>query len=360
VPAATAIAGRLRAARPALWVGGREEPALALGLTDLAVEEHATGLLRCEARFGNWGKEERDGAIGYRYFDRRLLDFGKDLQVKVGGDLVFDGRISALEGHFADAAPPELSVYAEDRLQDLRMTRRTASYVQQGDADVIRAVAGRHGLGAQVDVDGATHAHLAQVNQTDLAFLRDRCRAIDAELWMEGTTLHAKARVRRGGTPIRMGMGNELRALSVLADLARQRTSVAVAGWDVRGKAAIRQAANDAAIRGELGADESGAQVLAATLGAREETLVHGVPFDDGEARGRAEATFRLLARRFVVARGVADADARLRVGTFVELAGIGPLMSGRYYLAAVRHVFDPATGMRTEFTAERPGLGRP
>lgn len=358
MPALAATAGRLRAARPALRVGGRDEPALAAGLLELTVDEDAQGLYRCEARFANWGPVS--GSIGFLYFDRQLLDFGKAFQVLLGTDALFEGRISALEARFADATPPELVVLAEDRLQDLRMARRTASYASQSDADVIQAIAARHGLTPQVDVDGGSHPHLAQVNQTDLAFLRDRCRAIDAELWVEGSTLHARAHARRGGSPIRLGMGNELRELSVLADLSGQRTAVAVAGWDVAGKAAIRHEATEAAIAPELNGDESGASVLAATLGDRKETLVHGVPVDAQEAQRRAEATYRLAARRFLVARGVAQPDARLRVGAFVDLQGIGPLVSGRYYLASVRHVFDDQGGMRTEFTAERPGLGRP
>jgi hypothetical protein len=39
-------------------------------------------------------------------------------------------------------------------------------------------------------------------------------------------------------------------------------------------------------------------------------------------------------------------------------LAGLGPLFNGRYYLSEVRHTFDFARGIRTAFTAERPGLG--
>jgi head-tail adaptor len=358
VATAAATAGRLRAARPVLRVAGRDEPGLSGGLLELVVEEEAQGLYRCEARFGNWGAV--GGAIGFLYFDRRLLDFGKGFQVLLEADPIFEGRIGALEGRFGDATPPELVVLAEDRLQDLRMTRRSASYQDQSDADVIQAVARRHGLTAQVDVDGGSHALLAQVNQTDLAFLRERCRAIDAELWVEGTTLHAQARARRGATPIRLGMGNELRELTVLADLAGQRTGLSVTGWDVAAKAAVRHQATEAAIAAELGGAESGASVLASALGDREETLVHGLPFDEREARVRAESTFRMMARRFVVARGVAQPDARLRVGAFVDLQGLGPLFTGRYYLSAVRHLFDAQGGMRTEFTAERPGLGRP
>ena len=66
----------------------------------------------------------------------------------------------------------------------------------------------------------------------------------------------------------------------------------------------------------------------------------------------------RMTARRFVVARGMAQGDAKLNVGTYVDLQGLGPLFSGKYYLSTVKHVFDGAQGFLTEFTAERSGIG--
>ena len=56
-----------------------------------------------------------------------------------------------------------------------------------------------------------------------------------------------------------------------------------------------------------------------------------------------AEAFFKASARRFVVGRGVAETDSRLRVGSYVDLQGLGPLFSGKYYLSEVRHRFDGA-----------------
>jgi uncharacterized protein len=43
-----------------------------------------------------------------------------------------------------------------------------------------------------------------------------------------------------------------------------------------------------------------------------------------------------------------------------VDVKNVGPLFGGKYYLSEVRHLFDGARGIRTFFTAERPGLGRP
>ena len=133
-------------------------------------------------------------------------------------------------------------VLAEDRFQDLRMTRRTRTFADVSDADVISQVAGDHGLTPSVGVSGPTHKVLAQVNQSDLAFLRERARALDAELWVSDSTLNVQPRASRGGSPVTLTYGKELRELRVLADLAGQRTSLEVTGWDVSGKQALDRA----------------------------------------------------------------------------------------------------------------------
>ena len=227
------------------------------------------------------------------------------------------------------------------------------------DADVINQIANEHGLSPSVDVTGPKYKVLAQVNQSDLAFLRERARAIDAELWMNGSTLNAKLHTKRSSSKLEIGYGHELRTFSVLADLAGQCTSVTANGWDVASKDKLQYEATDSILSGELNNDTSGANILASALGKRKEALVHTVPLSSDEAKAEAESYFKMSARRFVTGHGVADADGQLRAGNYVRLNDLGPLFSGRYYLTEVMHLFDGAHGMRTEFTAERPGLGQ-
>jgi phage protein D len=348
----------LAIARPAFKVGGEDKAFLAASLLGLVVHETVAGLFRCEATFGNWGN--KDGQTTFLYFDRDVFEFGKDFTIKVGDATIFDGRIIALEAHFPEGRPAEIAVLAEDRFQDLRMTRRSRTFADMSDSAVMSRIAQDHGLTPQVNVSGPTHKVLAQVNQSDLAFLRERARAIDAELWMDGQTLHADTRAARSGSAKRLAFGRELREFSALADLAGQRTSVTVGGWDVAGKSALSAEATDSAISGEVASDESGVSILKSKLGDRKDAIAHGVPVNQQEAQARAEAYFRGIARRFVTAQGVAEPDPPLRVGASADLSGLGPLFSGKYYVAGVRHIFDGAKGLRTEFTAERPGLSRP
>jgi phage protein D len=343
---------------------GKENEELRQGLLAALINEDTQGLYRCEASFGNLGS----GGTGtdFRYFDRKTFDFGKRFKIALKGDTLFDGRIIGMEARFPSKSPPELVVLAEDALQDLRMVRRTRTFVDQSDADVFNKIADDHGMGKSVQLPGGPYKVLAQVNQSDLAFLRQRARAVEAELWVSTdasgkATLNAGKRAdRSSGTPVKLGWRNELQEFTVLADLAGQRTAVVASGWDVSAKDKVTFSASDSDLGGELGNDESGASILQSKLGERKEAVVHGMPFTQQEAQDRAQAHFKMQARRFVVGHGVARTTGQLRVGAFVNLDGLGPLFNGKYYLSEVRHLFDGARGLRTELCAERAGLGRP
>ncbi len=355
--AASASATGIRVSRPSIFVKGQEDASLGQGLLQMTISESVHGLYHCELRFGNWGPSQN--SIGFLYFDRKKLDFGTAVQVKVDGNKIFDGRISALEGRFLEGSPPEIAVLLEDRFQDLRMTQRTRSFEDVSDADVMNRIARDYGLQANIDADGPTYKLLSQVNQSDLAFVRERARAIDAEIWMDDRNLYCRSRSKRNDGNVQLNYGGELREVAVCADLADQRTGVKVVGWDVAGKSQLSYEATDQALGAELNGDVSGASILNSGFGSRKEVLSHTVPLSSAETQKEAESVMRMKSRRFVVARGMAQGNAKLNVGTYVNLQGLGPLFNGKYYLSFVKHVFDGLEGFLTEFTAERCGIGR-
>lgn len=350
----------LSSGRPTVAIDGQIASDLAAALTTLEIRERIDGLAQAQLAFGNWGT--RDGAPGYTLFGRDRLEFGKSLEVRLGDDVLFAGRVMALQARFpkAGAGEAELVVQVEDRLQDLRMKRRSRSFDQASLGDAAQRIASDHGLTASVDADSPTLPLLAQVNQSDLAFLREQARRCEAEVWLDGTTLHLAARRRRSGATLSLDYGGKLMSLDVRADLALQRTELSVAGWSVADKQAIKETADAASLLGSEASDgEAGASLLQNKIGARPDTVAHLHPGSADEARQLAEAWLRQINRRFVVGHGIAQPDARLRCGTTVELTGLGPLFSGKYSLAEVTHRFDMAEGLRTEFVAERPWIGR-
>jgi phage protein D len=345
----------VKGARPSVEIDGQPDGTLTSAMMSLLIIESSDGMARCEVTFGNWGGA---GRAGFQHFGRDKLEFGKTLKISLGAGGLFEGRITAITAQFPDGGPPQIGVRADDRLQDLRMARRTRTFANVSLSDVLNQIASDHGLQPQLNVSGEVYKELAQVNQSDLAFLRDLARREDVQLWVEGTTLRAAQRAQRQGPTVELSWAGQLREFSVTADLAHQRTKVVGSGWNVADKKAAKHEAGDAAIQPELNGGTSGASTLQQAFGDRVDALAHAMPASDAQARALAEATFRHLARRFVIGRGVAETNPDLRVGAKLQVKGVGPLFEGEYTCTDVSIRFDTAAGLRTEFSCDRPSIG--
>jgi phage protein D len=292
--------------------------------------------------------------------DRQLLDFGKAIEIVLGpSDMrrtLFEGAITAIEVDFAQSRDAEIVIFAEDKLMDLRMTRRSKTYEQVSDADVATQIAQQHGLSPDVQAQGPTYDVLQQWNQSDLAFLRERARRIAAEVWIDGQTLSFKKRDARNPTQLTLVRGNHLLEVQIRADLADQRTKVKVSGFDASRRELIDEEATNDAVQAEISGGDTGPRVLSDKFGERVSYRVGDVPLVDAEARDWAEAEMLLRARGFVTAVGVTDGSSDMVVGSEITLEDVGAMFEGGgYYVTRVLHSFDVAgEGHRTRFEAQR------
>lgn len=348
------------ATAPVFKVDGEVRGELARDLLRLEIAEDTAGLKTCSARFIAQGPVPGGENEALLYLDGRVLDFGKSLEVAIGSAAaertVFVGSVSAIEACFREDREPEALVLAEDRLMDLRMTRRMKTYEQVSDADIARAIADAHGIAAAADAQGPTYDRVQQWNQSDLAFLRERARLIRAEVWIADDTLHFKTRDGRAGTRITLVRGNQLLSLDARADLAHQRTRVKVSGYDAGAREGIDEESGADAIQAEIAGGRTGPEILAQAFGERVSYRVREVPLAAGEAADWARGEMLRRARGFVRVRGVADGSADLTVGSELRLERVGgPFEGGGYYVTEVCHTYDLADGFRTRFAAERP-----
>lgn len=347
---------------PVFEIDGKRIPDLARDCLAVAIEETTDGLRTCVAHFLGTGTDASQREDVVDYLDGRILDFGRMLRISVGPPdlerVIFSGGISAIAVSFDEGDAPHVSVQAEDRLMALRQPRRSASYTAASDADVIRKIAARHALRAAVAADGPTHAAVQQVNESDLSFLRARVERLGAELWITGDTLHVAPRDRRPGESITLTRGAELLSAELRADLADQRSSVRVSGFDARTRQLLEAEAGASVLARETSGGRTGIDVLE-SVGRRTEQRTMTVPLTQSEAAAIAESSLRRVARRFVAVEGIASASPQLTVATRLTLLGVGRPFSGAgYYVTGVRHMFSRATGgLLTYFSAERPEL---
>ncbi|ODS25054.1 hypothetical protein AB835_00680 [Candidatus Endobugula sertula] len=348
---------------PVFTVDGEDKGELARDLVFLQCEESIDGLKNLQARFVAIGPQSGAEEQGLLYMDGRILDFGKRLQVAIGPldgqRTIFEGFISALEIHYQEGEEPELCLYAEDQLMDLRMTRRMKTYEDMSDADIAEEIATEHGLSADVAAEGPTYDRIQQMNMSDLAFLRERARLLQADVWTDGSTLFFKTRDQRDGPLSTLVRGNDVITVSACADLAHQRTSVKVSGYDANSREVIEEEAAEDVVRGELTGGRSGPQILQSAFGERVSHRVREVPLQASEASDWARAEMLRRSRQFVQVNGITSGHPDLIVGSQVRLERMGSVFEGDgYYVTQVRHTYDLQSGHRTQFNAEKASVG--
>jgi phage protein D len=206
-----------------------------------------------------------------------------------------------------------------------------------------------------VDVDGPRYDVVQQLNQSDLAFLRERSRLVQAELWVEGRTLHLASRTRRSGTELTLVQGNQLLSVRLCADLAHQRSEVVVTGYDASAADVIDERAQAEVIDAEVSRGRTGPRVVELALGASTTLRVREAALTGAEARAWARAEMLRRARRFVSVVGTTRGSPDMVVGSRLTLQQVGaPFEGSGYYVTRLRHTVDLARGLRTYFEAER------
>src|SRR5690606_36764393 len=144
VPATTMTDLLLYSAEPVFEIDGEVRGQLARDLVRLEVEETTEGLKTLVLRVAGTPPYPEAPGVPEIYLDGRLLDFGREVAVALGPSgaarTVFRGHLSALEAILAEAEEPQVVVFAEDRLMELRTTRRSRTYRELSDAGIAEEI----------------------------------------------------------------------------------------------------------------------------------------------------------------------------------------------------------------------------
>jgi phage protein D len=345
---------------PTVRIGGQENARVRELLVAMDLTENEGGLSALELRFSNVASLTSGGAE-LAFEDEAALKLGSAITVYAGDQAapqeIFRGVVTGLEATFSRAAPPELTVLAEDKLQQARMARVTKVHDNVALADLARSLASA--LGLTPVISGFTQTGTwAQVNESDLAFVRRLVQRYDGDLQVVGDELHVSPRgsVRRGAVELRL-LG-QLSRVRVLADLAHQVTGTTIAGWDA--VAGLRLSAQSSGAHLGPGSGRDGAQILRQALAPRAEHLGHYAVAGAAEAQALADAAFDRRARRFVRVAATAVGNPAIRVGTHVTLKDVSARFDNTYYVVQAQHRFSMQSGYETHFEAECAYLGQP
>lgn len=341
-------------ARPTVRVQNQENPRVRELVAAMAMREQEGGLSALELRLTNVASLV-GGEAELAFEDDLALRLGASISLYAGDETapreIFRGWISGLEAEFPEDGAPELVVLAEDSLQLARLKRRTAVHEDGSIAAIVRRLASQLALRLEIVGFEAPIDPQVQLDESDLAFLRRLLRRHDGDLQVVGDALRVSPRSQARRGELDLQLHHQLRRARVLADLAHQHTEVTVGGWDV----ALGQRVLGHSSGAYLGPGHgrTGAQVLERTLGRRSHHIAHLAAASDAEAQALADAAFAADSRRFVCVEGTAEGNPALRVGTHLNLRGLGDRFDNTYAVTRTCHRFDLKRGYETDFEAE-------
>jgi phage protein D/phage baseplate assembly protein gpV len=265
------------------------------------------------------------------------------------------GEVTALEGEYT-AAGSRVAVRGYDPSHRLHRGRRTRTFVQMKDSDIVRQLAQELGLATgAVEDSGPVLERVSQVNATDWEFLSARARAIGFQLAVEeGKLEFCRPRGPQEGPeagdfssqdPLQLVLGQDLLEFHPRVTSAGQVATVQVRSWDLLREQLLVGQAEPGPASAQL---PLAPQDLAARFGASEYVLADRPLPDQAAVDAAARALAAQLASAASEALAVARGNPRLRAGAAVSIGVVAQPFVGQYVVTTARHILD-ADGYRVE-----------
>jgi phage protein D len=271
---------------------------------------------------------------------------------------VFAGEISGVEPAFPSGGMPSVSISAQDLSSRLSRGTKTRGFPYElTDSVIATIVAAEHGLVALPDAAAAAASALAlleerpryQFKQSDHDFLRALAAEWGFDMWVDGDLLNFRRLVRELPPPeVELRWGESLVDFAPRLSSIGQVAAVSVGVW-VESLSTQLQAT--VSFDGERLSFSVAPTTFAAAGEDTASLSLPDVPLDSPlDAVRWALSELRRRVNGRVTARGSAVGDPRLRVGSTLAIAGVGPRFSGSSYrITSSSHSLDGG-GYRTSF----------
>ncbi len=291
-----------------------------------------------------------------------LFDVGGEVKIKLGYvdamDFEFLGHITQISHDFPESGSPTLSVEGQSALHRLKGDKRTRTYRQVTEKDIVQRVAQDAHLRADVEGPATRHEYVIQANQTDYDFLSDRAARLDHEFLAQEKTLIFRPR-RAPVTAYTFVWGPlqspgartlPLKNFSPKLNTSGQVTGVTARAWDHKTKSTLVAKATP-----PLGSSNqrTGPEIVQSAFGSREHVTVNQPARSRGELQERTDADLNRRAKKVVEGTASTIGVPDLRAGQKVAIEGVGEQFSGEYDVDEVRHTLGTG-GYLTTFTVSR------
>ncbi len=314
----------------------------------------------------------RDGDMPRRTFplcDDELFKPGALLAISAGYEKedspIFEGVVTSQGLSIDNDGGACLVVDCHDKAVAMTVGRRNANHVDQTDSAVMQTLIGHYGLKADVEATEHEHRVVAQHFCTDWDFMLARAEANGQLVMVQDGTVAVRQPKASGEAVLTVEYGRDLIEFEAELDARSQLTATQGFAWDPANQALLQgTSAGPAALARQGDLDSA---TLARVIGLDSFVLQAGAPQsrDSLDAWAKAQQLKAALAR--VRGRVRFQGHAAARVGSLIELKGVGERFSGLVMVTAVEHEVSAGNwltevrfGLAPQWFTARPDVAAP
>ena len=326
---------------------------------DLLIEQELDQPDMAAVSFSNqskrWSEEVKEGTA-------MELSAGHTSDAAGAASTIFKGEVVGIEPTFVATGASRVTIRAFNALHKLARGKKSVSYKNMTDKDLVSKICGNYSLTAEFD--GPTspkYDHIYQHNQTDLEFLRLRAARIGCEIRVDDATLKFKKRLTEDpGLEFTIGESGALtlERFSPRLSTANQVSLVKVRAWDPKKKEAILGEAKPQSSK--LGA-KNGSEITEDKHANILMLDVDNPVFSVEQANSLAKSLLEDRLMNFVVGDAVCKGNPKVKPGIIVSIKVGDKRFDGKYYVTSVRHRYlhdGPEAGFKTFFKFKRDARG--
>jgi len=284
-------------------------------------------------------------------------DHSQPVEVKFGPaggtkKSVFKGEVVGIEPQYNTAGESRIIIRAFNKMHRLTRGKKSKTYQDKSDQDVVSAICGLHGLSAQNGTTPKiTHKHLYQHGQTDLEFVRVRAARLGFRVWVDDTKLYFDAPKTDQDSGIELGMSKTtdgkpfMKVFNARMSSAAVLKKVTVRGWDPKKKEEIvgEESAPASRLGSKKGSDAAGQFGDGATF-----TVDHPI-YSVEEAKAIAKSKLAEANFSYITADAQCVGSADLKLGIVVTIKcnaeTAADRFNGKYLVAGCTHRYTHGSG---------------
>lgn len=266
----------------------------------------------------------------------------------------FSGEIIGHSGSFQRGGDSLLTVKCSTVLHRLSRAKKTTTYVEKTDKEILDEMVSAAGLSLKADDVTSERPYVTRKGMTDLDFLFELARRNGCYVWTVDKEIHVMKTLDRSSEDVVIEWGKTLLDFSVDNDCRKLFTEVEVRGWNHEKGEVIVGTANAQSLTKKIGGDTPGAQIVSKNFCDAKVVLFDQEVLDESSAEDLATQMLQANSMNYCSAEGKAEGNYQIIAGAIVVIKEAGDRFSGSYLVQQVRHQFDVVGGYVSSFALIR------